>query len=128
MENHAENTVSEDEKREQDSGSDHGEDTVPPAELEARNTRRSTTIINIDAEKSTVINAPDGGYKAPQRGMAVSDLLDRHFNQMVTLLKWIVVLMILIVVALFLWRIGSLAEIVEIVYRFSQTVLAVETR
>lgn len=91
------------------------EGTMSLAERERRKSKRRTTIIEqIDAEQ-VVIYTADGSGEPGDLSLKVDWLLRRHYGKIRELLRLLVVLAGLVVVALLLWRAGSILRIGQLI-------------
>jgi hypothetical protein len=99
----ASNSPDNDDERE--SGGEEG--TISPEELEGRNEERAASILVYAGSDSDVTILTDGGgFRA---------IIDQHYDKLRSLSMRAIILMLLVVVALFLWRIGMLGQILDMV-------------
>lgn len=95
-----------------------GEGTLSPDELEAGTEKRKEAVIR---ELSVGEVKTDGGdfivrpyVEVDEGGVDVSDFFDQHYDQINELLTKLIILAALLVAALFLWRVGLLSHLTDI--------------
>lgn len=102
------------------SGDDRGEETLNLEELQKQNLAQAKAALeeieaNFDIDEARVdideiTLKTDGGQSQGK----VDQIFTKHFEKMMELVRRLIILMGLIVVAVFLWRLGTLLRLVGI--------------